>query len=265
MSGRSTTDHRGTGRWLLAPAGRTTGWIAACPSDSAASPLATGSEGRVDVVHEDGTVTRGAQLLALVGGAGDVRVALLPSGATARVDPSGADGALDAGVEVEIEPELLDAVGLPSAAATNRPQEYPYGPPAQLRMGRVAAGGVLPVGALEPNLVYLWVIDEAGGFRYAPKRQAGIGLYGHVCRHAHLVPALEGGRASGVARAGGELTAERLAGSEQLRWVLSNNSAYTFQRTDGVRLGSAELLAVLRLLERGGTDTSAIVLRDVVG
>jgi hypothetical protein len=136
----------------------------------------------------------------------------------------------------------------------------------------IRPGSPLKVEALNPAKAYLWVIDEEGNFRVAaegqgemfPKRgklepphpQAGETMI----KHGDLAPG-PGGQSRGVARAGGELHAELGSdGKPTGRWIMDQNSSYTFARKDRVRLGKPQLEAAHRLLGTTGTDTSKIIL-----
>ncbi|HEV8421496.1 MAG TPA: hypothetical protein VGR13_09095, partial [Actinomycetota bacterium] len=177
-------------------------------------------------------------------------------------------------------PESARRAGEPSEVLTNRPEERPYHhPPGRQVIGRE---NPLRLQDLDPNQRYLWVVDENGNWVFAPEgtrfdpatgryvrdpTQAGFGrneVYpeGRVVKHGDLVPGPEG-QSRGVARQGGELFAERDAnGNLTGRWVMNNDSSYTFARTDGTTLGPRELEGAFELLGQTGTDTNSIVLRQ---
>ncbi len=171
--------------------------------------------------------------------------------------------------------QLIRAVGAPSGVETWRPNEVPYTPPPDLQVAR--PGQPLNVRALDPNKRYLWVIDPEGNFRVAaegqgqmfPRRPAlprGHPQAGQTpIKHGDLVPG-EGGATRGTARAGGELIAERGPdGRPTGRWLMDNNSSYTFARTDGQTLSGANLQAAHDLLGTTGTDTGLVVPRNTAG
>ena len=163
-------------------------------------------------------------------------------------------------------PELLAEVGEVSGTITQRANEVPYRYPPVLQ---TLLGQPLDVGALDPQKAYVWVVDEQGRFLVAPDQQSAQGFApnrGGVVKHGDLVPGPEG-KTRGEARTGGELRAERLNGQLTGSWVLDNNSSYTFARTanGGARAPRSNLDATLRLLAFYGTDTSRIVVRDVLG
>lgn len=137
----------------------------------------------------------------------------------------------------------------------------------------VAPGSPLEIDKLNPSRRYLWVLDESGNFRIADEGQGGrFPQRGRLPRshpaagetplkHGDLTPGPEG-NTRGVARAGGELSAELDAsGKPTGRWVMDNNSSYTFNRTDAQTLTSTNLDAAKELLKTTGTDVSRIVTK----
>ena len=171
--------------------------------------------------------------------------------------------------------QLIRSVGAPSGVETWRPNEVPYTPPPDLQV--VRPGQPLNVRALDPSKRYLWVIDPEGNFRIAAEGQGqmfpnrpplprGHPQAGQTpIKHGDLVPG-EGGAVRGTARAGGELSAEiGPNGQPTGRWIMDNNSSYTFLRTDGQALGGANLRAAHELLGTTGTDTQLVVPRNTSG
>lgn len=162
--------------------------------------------------------------------------------------------------------EMLRAIGDPSGVTTFRTHEVPYHNPPRMTTIR---GEPLNVHELEPGKTYLWVVDVDGNFIIAPEKQGAFGrnkLYpsGRPVKHGDLVPG-EGGATRGIARAGGELRAEiGVDGRPTGRWILDNNSSYTFSRRDKALLSPESLDATHSLLEHYGTDVSQIVVHDVI-
>jgi hypothetical protein len=173
---------------------------------------------------------------------------------------------------------IIPHTGNPSGVTTGmpntfyaRPNEYPYTPPPDMKV--VRPGSPLRIETLDPSKRYLWVIDEAGNFRIAAEGQTSLfPRRGRLrpphpqagetpIKHGDLVPG-PGGGSRGVARAGGELHPEMDAsGRHTGRWMMDNNSSYTFARLDGTELTRSELEAALRLLGTTGTDISKLILR----
>jgi Domain of unknown function (DUF4157) len=167
----------------------------------------------------------------------------------------------------EPPPELLAEIGEPSGTTTWRPGEVPYENPPEMQTLR---GRKLDFNTLDPNKKYLWVIDEHGNFLLAPEHQAPTGFSPGrqppgVVKHGDLTPG-PGGQTRGVARAGGEMYAEVVNGKPTGRWIMDNNSSYTFARTagGGQELPASSLEASKRLLGHYGTDTSLIQTKDVL-
>jgi hypothetical protein len=170
---------------------------------------------------------------------------------------------------------LIGESGAPSEVYTNRPEEVPYGI-GDTDMQVVKPGSPLKIDGLNPNRKYLWVLDEAGDFRIAdegqgkrfpqryplPKEHPAAGET--PLKHGDLTPG-PGGKTRGVARAGGELTAEvDAAGKPTGRWIMDNNSSYTFARKDAQTLTAANLEAARDLLKTTGTDVSRIVTKSIL-
>ncbi len=170
---------------------------------------------------------------------------------------------------VQAPEELLGRVGERSGgvgARSNRPREMPYHNPPEMVS---SDGRRIDVTRLDPNRKYLWAVDDGGSYIIAPENQPGFGVteaapQGRVVKHGDLTPG-PGGQSRGSARAGGELYAEKGPdGKPTGRWILDNNSSYTFNRADGQLLPASSLDATKELLELYGTDVSRIVTRDVL-
>lgn len=170
---------------------------------------------------------------------------------------------------------LIAQAGAPSGVNTWRPNEVPYGT-AGVDVKVIAPGSPLNLDKLNPGRRYLWVLDESGNFRIADEGQgARFPQRGRLPRthpaagetplkHGDLTPGPEG-KTRGVARAGGELSAELDAsGKPTGRWIMNNDSSYTFNRTDAQTLTSANLDAAKELLKTTGTDVSRIVTKAVL-
>jgi len=151
-----------------------------------------------------------------------------------------------------------------------RPSEIPYQTPPDMKVAR--PGAPLRLNELDPARRYLWILDDDGDFRFAsegqgarlPRRrklpadhpQAGES----TLKHGDLAPGPDG-KMRGSARAGGELRAETGAdGKPTGRWIMNDDSSYSFARMDGAKHGMPQLAAAKRLLEMAGTDVSKIVL-----
>jgi hypothetical protein len=170
---------------------------------------------------------------------------------------------------------LLNEIGPASDVHTFRPAEVPYTEPPDLRVAK--PGQPLALDELKPNRRYLWVIDEAGNFKAADEGQAGMfpkryplqephpSAAESPLKHGDLSPGPQG-QARGAARAGGELRAEfGPDGKFTGRWIMNNDSSYTFNRVDGQTLGSSSLEAARKLLGTTGTDISKIVTANTSG
>jgi hypothetical protein len=164
---------------------------------------------------------------------------------------------------------LLNEIGPASNVNTFRSTEVPYTEPPDLRVAK--PGQQLALNELNPNRRYLWVIDEAGNFKVADEGQAEMfpkryplqephpSAGESPLKHGDLSPGPQG-QARGAARAGGELRAEFGAdGKFTGRWIMNNDSSYTFNRVDGQTLGQSSLEAAHKLLGTTGTDMSKIV------
>jgi hypothetical protein len=173
----------------------------------------------------------------------------------------------------EPSPELLAEIGEPSGTYTQRGTEIPYENPPEMQTLR---GRALDLNSLDPGKKYLWVIDEHGNFLLAPEDQAAAGFapgrktpsgrpMPGVVKHGDLTPG-PGGQTRGVARAGGEMYSEVINGKPTGRWVMDNNSSYTYARTaaGGQPLPPSSLEASKQLLAHYGTDTSLIVTKNVL-
>jgi hypothetical protein len=169
---------------------------------------------------------------------------------------------------------LINQAGAPSGVLTQRASEVPYGI-ADTEMQVVKPGSPLKLDKLDPSRRYLWVLDEEGNFRIAdegqgqrfPKRypldKPHPAAGESPLKHGDLAPG-PGGQARGVARAGGELSAELdTAGKPTGRWIMNNDSSYTFARTDAQTLTSANLDAARDLLKTTGTDVTRIVTKPI--
>ena len=163
---------------------------------------------------------------------------------------------------------LIAEVGEASTVRTARPSEVPYTVPPDVRVAK--PGQPLALSELNPARRYLWIIDEDGNFRFADEGQAEFfskrapleephPAAGETpLKHGDLAPGPEG-QTRGAARAGGELRGELGAdGKPTGRWIMNNDSSYTFNRTDAKQLGGTSLDAAYRLLKATGTDTSKI-------
>jgi hypothetical protein len=170
----------------------------------------------------------------------------------------------------EPPPELLSEIGEPAETTTQptqpgRATEPPYANPPEMQTIR---GRPLDLNALNPGRKYVWVIDEHGNFLIAPEDQAAAGFSPQrptpgVVKHGDLTPG-PGGQTRGVARAGGELYPEVVDGKPTGRWVMDNNSSYSFARKGGgPPLPPSSLEASKQLLGHYGTDTSLIVTKSV--
>jgi hypothetical protein len=170
----------------------------------------------------------------------------------------------------EPSPELLAEIGEPVGTTTQRTSEIPYGSPPEMQTLR---GRPLDLNSLDPSKKYVWVIDEHGNFLLAPEDQAAVGFAPGrptpgVVKHGDLTPG-PGGQTRGVARAGGELYPETVDGKPTGRWIMDNNSSYTFARKagGGERLPPSppsSLDASKQLLGHYGTDTARIVTKNVL-
>jgi len=165
--------------------------------------------------------------------------------------------------------QLLDRVGRPSGgvgASSNRAREMPYQHPPEMV---VSDGRRIDITRLDPNRKYLWLVDDGGNVVIAPENQPGFGVTdamprGRVIKHGDMVPG-PGGQSRGSARAGGEIYAEfGQDGKPTGRWVVDNNSSYTFNRANQQILPASSLDATRELLELYGTDASKIVIRDIL-
>ncbi len=165
--------------------------------------------------------------------------------------------------------QLLERVGKPSGgvgASSNRPHEMPYHNPPEMV---VSDGRRIDITRLDPNRKYLWLVDDGGNMVIAPEHQPGFGVTeaapgGRVVKHGDMAPG-PSGQSRGSARAGGELYAEfGKDGKPTGRWVVDNNSSYTFNRADQQILPASSLDATKELLELYGTDVSKIVTRDIL-
>jgi hypothetical protein len=159
---------------------------------------------------------------------------------------------------------LIEGTGAPSTVRPGgplepRPRELPYTAPPDLRT--VRPGSPLDLSSMDPSRRYLWVVDAEGNVLVAAERQAaGVFSQGRtMAKHGDLVPG-PGGLSRGAARAGGELIAETdAAGRPTGRWIMNNDSSYTFARTDATHSSGGNLGAAHELLGTTGTDTSRIV------
>jgi hypothetical protein len=170
---------------------------------------------------------------------------------------------------------LMNQVGQPSTVTTLRQTEVPYTDPPDLRVAK--PGQPLALDELKPNRRYLWIVDEKGNFKVADEGQAGMfpnrrpldpshpAAGESPLKHGDLAPGPQG-QTRGAARAGGELRAELDAnGKFTGRWIMNNDSSYTFARTDGQTLGTTSLEAARKLLGTTGTDISKIVTTNTSG
>ncbi|MBB4761757.1 DUF4157 domain-containing protein [Amorphoplanes digitatis] len=170
---------------------------------------------------------------------------------------------------------LLNEVGPASNVNTFRAAEVPYTEPPDLRVAK--PGQPLALDELKPGRRYLWVIDEAGNFKVADEGQAGMfpkraplpephpSAGEAPLKHGDLSPGPQG-QARGAARAGGELRAEfGPDGKFTGRWMMNNDSSYTFNRVDGQMLGQSSLDAAHKLLGTTGTDMSKIFTANTSG
>lgn len=159
--------------------------------------------------------------------------------------------------------DLVSAIGPPSSVATNRARERPYHRPRQVQDLR--PGGPTP--HLDPSQgTYLWVVGPDGTFTIAPEEQYGFISNGgpRAVKHGDLNPG-EDGASRGEARAGGELIPEYRNGSFTGQWIMNNNSAYVFDRTDGYESSVESLKAARALFEHDGGNGQNIDLRDFHG
>ncbi|MFD0851187.1 hypothetical protein ACFQ07_03100 [Actinomadura adrarensis] len=157
--------------------------------------------------------------------------------------------------------------------------ERPYISPPTARAVRV--GAPLDLAALDPSLVYLWIVDSKGDFRIAPEQDPSYtrlyprrvyelseGRPDHGLKHADLaavnlrwwLPRM----LRPPARTGGELRAE--LDSSDLptgRWIMNDDSAYNSRRArlDRKVMTENNLYLVTELLAALGTDISCIVAR----
>ena len=165
------------------------------------------------------------------------------------------------------------ALGRPRAPRPSGIRGPVHGPPDLQKLG---PGQPLELSRLDPTRRYLWVVDEAGDFRVCaegqgrfyparppiPRGRPGAGET--AAKHGDLVPG-QGGAYRGPARAGGELDAEIANGRPTGRWVMNNDSSYTFMREDLQHLSGRSLEAAGDLLKMNGTDMSRIVIRNTAG
>jgi hypothetical protein len=170
--------------------------------------------------------------------------------------------------------QILQAVGVPTGVSTLREAEVPYTQPPDLQT--VGHGRPLDVASLDPSKRYLWVVDSENNFRVASEGQGDMfprrtrlqephPQVGQTpLKHGDLTPG-EGGAMRGRARAGGELSAEIGPDGPTGRWIMNNDSSYTFKRLLLQSLGGINLNAALELLGTTGTDTSRIVPANTHG
>jgi hypothetical protein len=181
--------------------------------------------------------------------------------------------------------------GAPSGvrATSNRPQEAPYHPPADMirvEPRQPLALNQLDTGPTTPHRgpaayatrgpTYLWVVDEQGVVRIARENQPGYvwrepsgATTTRPVKHGDLTPSpAEPGAAAGAtrgpARAGGELYWAVDARTGRGRWVLDNNSSYSFNRADRGLGTDANLGAVRELLRNAGTDVRSLEIRNIL-
>jgi hypothetical protein len=151
-------------------------------------------------------------------------------------------------------PGLLGAVGEPSTAETLRPNETPYRNPPEMMTAR--RGQPIDVSQLDPAQRYLWVVDAEGNVIIAPESQPG---FGRRVVHGDMTPGA-GGEFRGTARAGGELSA-RVGPDGEVTWVMDSDSSYSFNRSDGARIGEPSRTAAHEVLTDTGTNTESIDVR----
>lgn len=149
-----------------------------------------------------------------------------------------------------------ERVGPVSEVITQRPSEVPYLRPTT--MWSIAEGQPLPLDEMNPQSVYLWVMDAEGDLRVAPEVQTGHGVQadrpdGRKVNHGDMNPS-EDGQRRGPARAGGEINARE----DGKTWVVDLASSYSFNREDGAVLKQSSLDAVFEHLEAAGSDMSRL-------
>lgn len=175
---------------------------------------------------------------------------------------------------------LINRVGDPSTVLTGtaadplgpRDFEPPYLQPPGMQV--IRPGNPLALQGLDPGKRYLWVVDTEGNFNIAPEAQGDFYAWRtrstkvntrSVAKHGDLVPSADN-TTRAPARAGGELVAERGPNGQPTgRWVMNNDSGYTFFRADGKPSGAANLSAARDLLAASGTDASKIVMYNNAG
>jgi hypothetical protein len=180
---------------------------------------------------------------------------------------------------------MAEQTGAPTTVTLiGRQGELPYVEPPGTIV--VARGTPLNVATLDPTRRYLWIVDAEGNLRICPEAQGnrfpargllrppnpGAGqtraVHGDLAAGAGPAPQQQipgMGATRGPARAGGELQAEMANGRPTGRWIMNNDSSYTFARDDGAPLTGANLNAAHDLLGATGTDTSRIVPMNTSG
>jgi hypothetical protein len=155
-------------------------------------------------------------------------------------------GELDEAGKAEVRRDLLDQVPV-SRTLTHRGYELPYRLPEHMLVGTTESP--IDLAKLNPDKVYLWVLDPQGRFLVAEERPDG----GRKVNHGDMCPAPEGS-ARGAARAGGELRARRENG--KVVWNIDLSSSFSFNRMDLDVLDDRHVGVVLRYLKISGMDVA---------
>lgn len=183
------------------------------------------------------------------------RVETPPAALPPKTPPLDETGAIEkTGIHL---PTILAKIGPIAETLTQRLSEMPYLLPPNYQTAQ--PGQPLALDQLNPDQVYVWVIDARGRFVFAPEDQPGFGKTEHhpdgrKVKHGDLAPGPDG-LSRAAARAGGELKAQKDEDG-QVRWVLDMNSSYCFNRKDGKILKEDSGRAVVSYLRALGSDTS---------